>query len=152
MRHCASLILLMFETTHNLAHGIHNLFGICVDKDVMARNRLFSNKNCCSTFVKIDVAQLNDSFFKECHDKDCNRETYDTNYWKQMDGQMKKVAIKYHNSPDLLRVSPEPDASHSKFICLYMNLKPSLIDVILPFYILTFYCLQKDNRHFPVVH
>ena len=60
-------------------------FGEFVDKEKMACDKLFPAKNCFSAFIKKDIKQLEDEnlqseFFKLASDKDCNIQSYTTNY------------------------------------------------------------------------
>ena len=94
-------------------------FGEFVDKERMASDKLFPAKNCFSAFIKKDIKQsenenLQSEFFKLARDKDCNIQSYVTNYEKDMDNICKQVAAKYSSNPDLLRISPITDGSMSK--------------------------------------
>ena len=94
-------------------------FGEFVDNERMASDKLFPAKNCFSAFIKKDIKQLENEnlqleFFKLARDKDCNIQSYVTNYDKNMDKICKKVAAKYSSNPDLLRISPIADGSMSK--------------------------------------
>ena len=94
-------------------------FGEFVDKERMTSDKLFPAKNCFSAFIKKNIKQLQDDnlqceFFKLARDKDCNIQSYVTNYDKDMDKICKQVAAKYSSNPDLLRISPIADGSMSK--------------------------------------
>ena len=94
-------------------------FSEFVDKERMASDKLFPAKNCFSAFIKKDIKQLENEnlqseFFKLARDKDCNIQSYVTNYNKDMDKICKQVAAKYSSNPDLLRISPIADGSMSK--------------------------------------
>ena len=94
-------------------------FGEFVEKEKMAYGKLFPAKNCFSVFIKKDIKQLEDEtlqleFFKLARDKDCNIQSYTTNYDKDMDKIYKQPAAKYSSKPDLLRISPIRDGSMSK--------------------------------------
>ena len=94
-------------------------FSEIVDKERMASDKLFPAKNCFSAFIKKDIKQLENEnlqseFFKLARDKDCNIQSYVTNYDKDMDKICKQVAAKYNSNPDLLRISPIAEGSISK--------------------------------------
>ena len=94
-------------------------FSEFVDKERMASDKLFPAKNCFSAFIKKDIKQLQDDnlqceFFKLARDKDCNIQSYVTNYDKDMDKICKQVVAKYSSTADLLHISPITDGSISK--------------------------------------
>ena len=94
-------------------------FSEFVDNKRMTSDKLFPAKNCFSAFKKKDIKQLENEnlqleFFKLARDKDCNIQSYVTNYDKNMDKICKQVAAKYSSNPDLLHISPIADGSISK--------------------------------------
>ena len=72
----------------------------------MAKDKVLPQCNCFCAYVKTDITKLDDSFFSLVHDKDCTKELYTTNYDKAIDDSLKKVAFKYAQDKDTLRISP----------------------------------------------
>ena len=89
-------------------------FGVYVDKSRMEQDKIFPIKNCFAAFVKKDILDLPDKFFDMTKSSDCNREVYVTNYDKDMDMSLKKVAAIYHADKHRLTISLESNMSDSK--------------------------------------
>ena len=90
-------------------------FGVYVDKSRMETDKIFPIKNCFAAFVKKDLLDLPDKFFELTKSSDCNREVYVTNYDKDMDISLKKVAAIYHADKHRLTISLETNMSDSNF-------------------------------------
>ena len=67
-----------------------------------------------AAFVKKDILDLPDKFFDMTKSSDCSREVYVTNYDKEMDISLKKVAAVYHADKHRLTISLETNMSDSK--------------------------------------
>ena len=92
-------------------------FGRYVDKEEMARDKVLPPRNCFCAYVKMDINNLNDTFFEMVQDKDCGPQLYTANYGKSMDDNMKKIAMKYAIDKDDIRISPcEDDVDSKNFI------------------------------------
>ena len=72
----------------------------------MAKDHVLPQHNCFFAYVKTDITKLDESFFTLVRDKDCTKELYTTNYDKPIDDSLKKVAFKYAQDKDTLRISP----------------------------------------------
>ena len=94
-------------------------FGRYVDKSEMEKDKIMDPRKCFSAFVKNDITEIEESFFRGLNDSDCNSETYERNYIKSMDLTMKKIAINYHSNKSLLVISPEMDPTDSKCLNLF---------------------------------
>ena len=90
-------------------------FGVYVDKSQMEHDKIFLIKNCFAAFVKKDILDLPDKFFDMTKSFNCNREVYVTNYDKDMDISLKKVAALYHADKHRLTISLETNMSDSFF-------------------------------------
>ena len=90
-------------------------FGKYVDKEEMAKDKVLPPRNCFCAFVKMDINNLDSSFFEMVRDKDCGPELYTTNYDKGIDDNLKKVAIKYAIDKDTITISPCQDDVDSKY-------------------------------------
>ena len=103
-------------------------FGRYVDKDEMARDKVLPPRNCFCAYVKMDIDNLNDTFFEMVRDKDCEPELYTANYDKSIDDNMKKIAMKYAIDKDEIRISPcQDDVDSKNYITLYKNTTKLLI-------------------------
>ena len=91
-------------------------FGKYVDKEEMSKDQVLPPRNCFCAFVKMDINNLDSSFFDMVRDKDCGPDLYTTNYDKPIDDNLKKVIIKYALDKDNIRISPCQDDVDSKFI------------------------------------
>ena len=91
-------------------------FGKYVDKEEMSKDQVLPQRNCFCAFVKMDINNLDSSFFDMVRDKDCGPNLYTTNYGKPIDDNLKKVVIKYALDKDNIRISPCQDDVDSKFI------------------------------------
>ena len=80
----------------------------------MARDKVLPPRNCFCAYVKMDINNLNDTFFEMVQDKDCGPQLYTANYDKSMDDNMKKIAMKYAVDKDDIRISPCEDYVDSK--------------------------------------
>ena len=92
-------------------------FGKYVDKEQMAKDKVLPPRNCFCAFVKMDINNLNASFFDMVRDKDCVPDLYTANYDKLIDDNLKKVAITYGLDKDTIRISPCQDDVDSNY-CL----------------------------------
>ena len=97
-------------------------FGRYVDKSEMENDKVMDPRKCFSAFVKNDITEVEETFFRGLNDTDCNRETYEKNYFKSMDLTMKKIAVNYHTNKSLLVISPELEPTESKCIQLFQNI------------------------------
>ena len=75
--------------------------------------------------VKKDILDLPDKFFDMTRTGDCTREMYVTNYDKDMDLSLKKVAAVYHPDKHRLTISLETNMSESYNFFLYSKKKYS---------------------------
>ena len=83
----------------------------------MARDKVLPPRNCFCAYVKMDINNLNDTFFEMVRDKDCGPQLYTANYDKSMNDNMKKIAMKYAVDKDDIRISPcEDDVDSKNFI------------------------------------
>ena len=81
-------------------------FGHYVDKETMSRDKVLPTKNCFCAFVKKDIRVLDESFFCNLQDKECNSGLYIDNFDKHMEDNMKLVAVKYTEDKDMLLLTP----------------------------------------------
>ena len=88
-------------------------FGVYIDKNRMENDKIFPSRNCFAAFVKKDILDLPDKFFDMTRTGDCTREMYVTNYDKDMDLSLKKVAAVYHPDKHRLTISLETNMSES---------------------------------------
>ena len=88
----------------------------------MAKDKVLPQRNCFCAYVKTDITKLDDSFFSLVCDKDCTKELYTTNYDKAIDDSLKKVAFKYAQDKDTLRISPLELDTESKNLCKNVTL------------------------------
>ena len=88
-------------------------FGVYVDKSRMEQDKIFPIKNCFAAFVKKDILDLPDKFFDMTKSSDCNRDVYVSNYDRDMDINLKKVAAVYHADKHRLTISLETNMSDS---------------------------------------
>ena len=84
----------------------------------MAKHKVLPPRNCFCAYVKMDIENLNSSFFEMVRDKDCGPELYMANYDKSIDDNLKKVAMKYALDKDNIRISPCKNDVDSKFYIL----------------------------------
>ena len=89
-------------------------FGRYVDKDEMSKDNVLPSRNCFCAYVKTDIEHIDDTFFSLVRDKDCNKELYTTNYDKPIDDSLKKIAFKYAQDKQFLRLSPCREDTQSK--------------------------------------
>ena len=80
----------------------------------MAKDHVLPHCNCFCAYVKTDISKLDGNFFSLVCYKDCTKELYRTNYDKPIDDSLKKVAFKYAQDKDALRISPCKEDSQSK--------------------------------------
>ena len=78
--------------------------------------KIFPSKNCFAAFVKKNILDLPDKFFDMTRTGECTREMYVTNYDKDMDLSLKKVATVYHPDKHQLTISLETNMSESNNI------------------------------------
>ena len=78
---------------------------IYIDKERMVADEVFTKMRCFSAIVKKDIRDLSQDFFKLAKDEECTADLYETNYNKEIDDAMKKVACIYVN-----------DMSHISFL------------------------------------
>ena len=90
-------------------------FGKYVDKEEMAKDKVLPPRNCFCAFVKMDINNLDASFFDMVRDKDCCPDVYTTNYDKSIDDNLKKVAITYALDKDKITISPCEDDVDSNY-------------------------------------
>ena len=60
------------------------------------------------------IQHIDDTFFSLVRDKDCTKELYTTNYDKPIDDSLKKIAFKYAQDKEFLRLSPCKEDTQSK--------------------------------------
>ena len=84
-------------------------FGVYIDKNRMENDKIFPSRNCFAAFI----LDLPDKFFDMTRTGDCTREMYVTNYDKDMDLSLKKVAAVYHPDKHRLTISLETNMSES---------------------------------------
>ena len=89
-------------------------FGRYVDKDEMSKDNVLPSRNCFCAYVKTDIENIDDTFFSLVRDKDCTKELYTTNYDKPIDDSLKKIAFKYAQDKEYLRLSPCKEDTQSK--------------------------------------
>ena len=94
-------------------------FGVYIDKNRMEDDKIFPSKNCFAAFVKKDILDLTDKFFDMTRTGECTRDTYVTNYDKNMDLSLKKVAAVYHSDKHKLTISKETNMSDSNNFFYY---------------------------------
>ena len=103
-------------------------FGQYVDKDEMARDKVLPPRNCFCAYVKMDINNLNDTFFEMVWDKDCGPQLYTANYDKSMGDNMKKIAMKYVIDKDEIKISRcQDDVDSKNFITVHKNIIKFLI-------------------------
>ena len=88
----------------------------------MAKDKVLPQHNCFCAYVKTDITKLDDSFFSLVRNKDCTKELYTTNYDKAIDDSLKKVAFKYAQDKDNLRISPLEVDTESKILLKNLTL------------------------------
>ena len=81
----------------------------------MEKDKIMEARKCFSAFVKNDIRDVDPNIFRGLNENDCNAESYEKHYITSMDIVMKKVALQYHTSKDLLVISPELDPTDSKY-------------------------------------
>ena len=96
-------------------------FGVYIDKNRMENDKIFPSKNCFAAFVKKDILDLPDKFFDMTRTGECTREMYVSNYDKDMDLSLKKVATVYHPDKHRLTISLETNMSESINIFLFQK-------------------------------
>ena len=87
----------------------------------MENDKIFPSKNCFAAFVKKDILDLPDKFFDMTRTGECTREMYVSNYDKDMDLTLKKVATVYHPDKHRLTISLETNMSDSNNIFLFQK-------------------------------
>ena len=90
-------------------------FGRYVDRSEMETDKFLETKKCFSAFIKNDIRDMDDTFFRGLPDNECSAAMYEKNYTDPMDITMKKVALQYHTNLRYLAISPEMDPSDSKY-------------------------------------
>ena len=78
-------------------------FVMYIDKDKMEADGVFPKVRCFSAILKKDIRDLHSDFFKLAKDEECTADLYETNYNKDIDENMKKVASTYVE--DLSKIS-----------------------------------------------
>ena len=91
-------------------------FGVYIDKNRMENDKIFPSKNCFAAFVKEDILDLPDNFFDMTRTGECTRKMYVTNYDKDMDLSLKKVATVYYPDKHQLTISLKTNMSESNNI------------------------------------
>ena len=89
-------------------------YGILVEHNQMIRDKLMEGKNTFCAFVKNDIWDVDENFFKQVRNSECIEDMYKTNYNKSMDLTMKKVAIQYAKNKDYLGMTPMSTFGESK--------------------------------------
>ena len=89
-------------------------YSILVECNQMIQDKLMEGKNTFCAFVKNDVWDIDDNFFKQVRNSECTEDMYETNYNKSMDVTMKKVAIQYAKNKDYLAMTPVSTFGESK--------------------------------------
>ena len=90
-------------------------FGKYVDKEEMAKDKVLPARNCFCAFVKMDINNLDSSFFEMVRDKDCGPDLYTTNYDKLIEDNLKKVAMKYALDKETIQISHCQDDVDSNY-------------------------------------
>ena len=60
----------------------------------MARDKVLPPRNCFCAYVKMDINNLNDTFFEMVRDKDCGPQLYTANYDKSIDDNINRCTVK----------------------------------------------------------
>ena len=89
-------------------------FGRYVDRSEMEADKVLETKKCFSAFIKNDITDVEDTFFRGLPDNECSASMYEKKYTDPMDMSMKKVALQYHTNLRYLPITPEMDPSDSK--------------------------------------
>ena len=74
-----------------------------IDKEKMEADGVFTKVRCFSAILKKDIRDLHSDFFKLCKDEECTADLYETNFNKDIDKNLKKVASIY--AEDLSKIS-----------------------------------------------
>ena len=82
----------------------------------MEADKVLESKKCFSAFIKNDITDVEETFFRGLPDNECSSTMYEEKYKGHMDMSMKKVALKYHTNLRYLPITPEVDPSNSKSI------------------------------------
>ena len=90
-------------------------FGVYIGKNRMEIDKIFPSKNCFAAFVKKDILDLPDKFFDMTRTGEYTREMYVSNYYKDMDLSLTKVAAVYHPDKHRLTISLETNMSDSNY-------------------------------------
>ena len=80
----------------------------------MIRDKVMESKNTFCAFVKNDIRDLHEDFFRQVRSTEMTEDIYEMNYNKSMDLTMKKVAIMYCKNKDYLAMTPLSTFGESK--------------------------------------
>ena len=89
-------------------------YGVLVERTEMIRDKVMEGKNTFCAFVKNDIREVNEDFFKQVRSTECTEDIYETNYHKSMDVAMKKIAIQYAKNKNHLVLTPVSTFGESK--------------------------------------
>lgn len=92
-----------------------------IDKEKMETDKVFSKQKCLSVFLKRDPEEMEDAFFMLAKDSECDEKLYETNYYKDIDDTMKKVATFYSENLRKLFFSLPSEISASKCLKVYVH-------------------------------
>ena len=81
--------------------------GMIVTREEMISDKVLPANQCCSIYVKPDISVLDNKFFEMSTDKDINREMYEVNFNKPVDGTTKRIILKYHPQSHLIAITQE---------------------------------------------
>ena len=89
----------------------------------MSKDNVLPSRNCFCAYVKTDIENIDDNFFRLVRDKDCTKElctsnNCTSNYEKPIDDSFKKVAFQYAQDKEFLQLSPCKEDTQSK---IYQN-------------------------------
>ena len=90
-------------------------YGMYIDRDKMESDKVFGRQKCLSVFLKKEPEELHESFFTLAKDTECNEEMYESNYYKDVDETMKKVATHYSEDLTKLVFSLPSDITNSMY-------------------------------------
>ena len=85
----------------------------------METDKVLESKKCFNAFIKNDIRDMDETFFRGLPDNECSAAMYEKNYNEPMDISMKKVALQYHTNKDYLVISPEVDPSDSMYNLIF---------------------------------
>ena len=80
----------------------------------MLRDKVMDGKTSFCAFVKNDIRDMAEDFFKQVRTTECTEEMYEDNYNKSLDLNMKKIAIQYSSKRDRLAMTPFSTFGESK--------------------------------------